>query len=136
MAAPIRQSDLEAYLSEELPPARMAEVEIELRKRPELVEHLGAIHSRRDAGVHSLGEIWRQGRLSCPTREQLGSYLLEALPDEAADYIKFHLDVVGCRYCLANLADLRDQQAEQHETVQTRRRKFFQTSAGYLRDKR
>ena len=136
MAAPIRQSDLEAYLSEELPPARMAEVEIELRKRPELVEHLGAIHSRRDAGVHSLGEIWRQGRLSCPTREQLGSYLLEALPDEAADYIKFHLDVVGCRYCLANLADLRDQQAEQRETVQTRRRKFFQTSAGYLRDKR
>jgi hypothetical protein len=91
------------------------------------------INARRDAGVHSLGEIWRRHRISCPSRGQLGSYLLDALPEELADYIRFHIELVGCRYCRANLTDLRQQQAELPEVVQTRRRRFFQSSAGYLR---
>ena len=45
------------------------------------------INARRDAGVHSLGEIWRRHRLSCATREQLGSYVLGVLLKEAADYL-------------------------------------------------
>ena len=70
---------------------------------------------------------------SCPSREQLGSYLLRALPDDAAGYIAFHLDAIGCRCCQANLADLENQQAEAGEVAQTRRRRYFQSSAGYLR---
>ncbi len=133
MAAPLRQSDLEAYLDEALPAAEMARVEKALRKDPSLLQQVSAIHSRRSAGVHSLGEIWREGRLSCPSREQLGSFLLGVLDDEAGDYIAFHLEVVGCRYCLANLADLQNQQSEGREAAQTRRRRYFQSSAGYLR---
>jgi hypothetical protein len=129
----VRQSDLEAYLDEALPPEEMAQIELALRKRPELARQLALINSRRDAGVHSLGEIWRRHRITCPARDQLGSYLLDALPEALADYIRFHLEVVGCRYCRANLADLRHQQAELPEIVQSRRRKFFQSSAGYLR---
>ena len=129
------QSDLEAYLDEALPPQQMARVEKALREDPKLIHQASAIHSRRNAGVHSLGEIWRAGRLSCPSREQLGSLLLGVLPDEVADYIRFHLNVIGCRYCLANLADLKNQQVEQKEAVETRRRRYFQTSAGYLRGK-
>ncbi len=130
---PIRQADLEAYLDEALPPERAAEVEAALRDDRELITRAVAIHGRRNAGVHTLGEIWRAGRLSCPSREQLGSFLLEALPDEAAAYIIFHLDVIECRYCRANLADLKQHQAEEHASVDTRRRKYFQSSAGYLR---
>ncbi len=133
MPKTIRQSDLEGYLDEALPPARMADIELALRKDPELTRKLTAIHSRRNAGVHSLGEIWRTGRLSCPSREQLGSYLLGALPDDAADYIAFHLGEIGCRYCQANLDDLKTQQAEKNETVQERRRKYFQSSVGHLK---
>ena len=128
-----RQSDLEAYLDEALPPEEMARIEKALRKDKELVRQLTAIHRRRNSGVHSLGEIWRRGRLSCLTREQLGSLLLGALPEEAADYVTFHLEVVGCRYCQANFSDLQHRQAERQETVQKRRRKYFQSSAGYLR---
>jgi len=133
MPKPIRQSDLDAYLDEALPPEEMARVEAALRNDPELRARLATINGRRDAGVHSLGEIWRRHRLSCPSREQLGSYLLEALPDDAADYVTFHLEVVGCRYCKANLADLERQEAEAPEQVQTRRRKYFQSSVGHLR---
>jgi hypothetical protein len=125
-------SDLEAYLDEALPVAEMARIEEALRRDPQLLEQLAAINARRDAGVHSLGEIWRRHRLSCPPREQLGSYLLRTLPKGTSQYIKFHIETVGCRLCQANLADLENQQAEAAETIRQRRRKYFQSSAGYL----
>ena len=68
----LTQSDLQAYLDEALAPDEMAAIEVELRKKPELLQQLAAINARRDAGVHSVGEIWRRQRLSCPAREQLG----------------------------------------------------------------
>ncbi len=126
------QSDLEAYLDEALPAEEMLQIEQALRKDKRLVERLATINMRRDQGVHSLGEIWRRHRLSCPTRQQLGSYLLGTLPKEESQYVAFHVEVIGCRYCQANLADLKKQQAEAHEVVETRRRKYFQSSAGYL----
>jgi anti-sigma factor RsiW len=133
MSNSIRQSDLDAYLDEALPPEEMARIEQVLRNSPELLERLAAINARRDTGVHSLGAIWRRHRLSCLTREQLGSYLLGALSTETAGYVEFHLQIIGCRYCQANLIDLQKQQAETPETVETRRRKYFQSSAGYLK---
>ncbi len=126
-------AELEAYLDEALPPEQMARIEHALRSDANLVRQLAVINGRRDAGVHSLGEIWRRHRLSCSTREQLGSYVLGVLPKEAADYVTFHLEVIGCRVCRANLVDLQKQQAEAGDLVQTRRRKYFQSSAGYLR---
>ncbi|MBN1910585.1 MAG: hypothetical protein JW818_12645 [Pirellulales bacterium] len=136
MPRSLRPSELEAYLDEALPPEDMARVERALRGNPAYVEQLVTINSRRDAGVHSLGEIWRRHRLSCPTREQLGSYLLGVLPDDTAEYVEFHLHKVGCRVCRANLADLETRQAEAPEAVETRRRRYFQSSAGYLGAKR
>src|SRR3954471_11187722 len=134
--ARITQSDLQAYLDEALPSDQMAAIETELRKKPELLKQLAAINARRDAGVHSVGEIWRRHRLSCPTRDQLGSYLLAALDAGHAEFIEFHVKTIGCRYCQANLEDLRRQQEEQAETTQKRRTKYFQSTAGHLRPKR
>jgi hypothetical protein len=136
MPRPYSSAELEAYLDEALPVEHMARLEQALRSDPNLVRQLAAINGRRDAGVHSVGEIWRRHRLSCATREQLGSFVLGVLPKEAADYLAFHLEVVGCRVCRANLTDLQKQQAESGDAVQTRRRKYFQSSAGYLRPKR
>lgn len=132
MTAPVAQSDLEAYLDEALPAAEMARLEQALRADRRLLEQLAELVARRDAGVHSLGAIWRRNRLSCLTREQLGDYLLGAAEPAESDYIRFHLDVIGCRYCQANLADLQSRRGETHEGEQ-RRRRFFQSSAGYLR---
>ena len=83
----------------------------------------------------SLGEVWRRHRLSCPTRQDLGSFLLGVLPDDAARYVTFHLEVVGCRCCQANVADMKNQQAEAQTSVLDRRRKYFQSSAGHLKRK-
>ena len=127
------QTELEAYLDEDLSPEEMAQVEKALRKDKKLAQMLAVINSRRDAGIHSLGAIWRRHRISCPTREQLGSYLLGALSDPHAAYILCHIETVGCRPCRANLEDLNRQQEEASEVVVTRRRKYLQSTAGYLR---
>ena len=136
MTSNFRQSDLEAYLDEALPPEEMARVEKAARDDGVLREELAAIQSRRNSGVHSLGEIWRRHRLSCPDREQLKRFLAGALPEAFARYVAFHVEVIGCRYCQANLADLRSrQQAEAERAAEIRRRTFLTSSAGYLRAK-
>jgi anti-sigma factor RsiW len=127
-------SELEAFLDEGLPAERMAAMEDALRKDGDLQQRLAALNGRRDAGVHSLGEIWRRHRLSCPSREQLGSYLLGVLPRDAADYVKFHLETIECRYCAASIDDLKAQQSAAEAAIAERRRqKYFHSSAGYLR---
>jgi hypothetical protein len=133
MAHPFTEADLEAYLDEALPSELMARVESALRSEPELSQRLAAINGRRDAGLHSVGEIWRRHRLTCPTREQLGSHLLMALDQELADYIRFHLEVSGCRACQANFDDLKRRQTDEPAAVDSRRKKYFQSSAGHLR---
>jgi hypothetical protein len=128
-------AELEAYLDEALPVEQMTRIEEALRRDRGLLAELAAVNARRDGGAHSVGEIWRRHRLSCPPREQLGGYLLGVLPTPVMEYLTFHLETVGCRYCQANAADLRRQQAETAAAAQTRRKKYFQSSAGYLRTK-
>jgi hypothetical protein len=136
VAAKFSNSELEAYLDEALPTERMSAIEDALRGSEELQKRLTAINGRRDAGVHSLGEIWRRHRLSCPSREQLGSYLLGVLPKGAADYIGFHIETMECRYCNASIEDLKSQQsATDADVTKRRRQKYFQSSVGHLRKK-
>ena len=126
-------TELEAYFDEALPHDRMAQIEAALRETPELADELATLAGRRDAGVHSLAAIWRRHRLTCPSREQLGGYLLGVLEPAHADYVKFHLETVGCRTCSASLSDLQEQhQTTDAEAAVSRRSKYFQSSAGYL----
>ena len=126
------QADLEAYLDEELPADAAANVEAALRCDENLVQRLVEINQRRDAGMHSLGEIWRRHRVSCPSRQDLGGFLLDTLETEQSDFIRFHIEVTGCRFCQANLEDLKSDQHEDESDRSTRRKKYFDSSAGHL----
>lgn len=123
---------LQAYLDESLSTDLMASIEHDLRSQDALRQRLVQIAGMREAGVHGLGEIWRRNRLSCPTREQLGSYLLGAMAEELSDYVRFHLETVACRLCIANLQDLENCRSEQRQVSQSRRQRYFQTSVGHL----
>jgi uncharacterized protein YbaR (Trm112 family) len=123
---------LRAYLGDALPPEDMARVEKALRDSAELRARLEEVRENRgDQGLHTLGAIWRRGRLSCPTRQQLGSYLLDALDPDLASYLKFHLDVIACPYCQANVADLRSKGA-QAPAIQSRHNRIVQSSQHLL----
>ncbi len=126
-------AELAAYLDESLAAEEMTRIESALRIHPELVERLVQINRRRDQGQHTLGDIWRRHRISCPSREQLGSFLLGVLEKDEAEYIEFHLFEVGCRLCQANAEDLQTQRDRSTtQDAEVRRRKYFQTSAGLL----
>ena len=123
---------LSAYLDDALGDVETAQVEQALRHNDTLRRQVRLLLQERDRGEHSVGAIWRRARLSCPAREQLGSYLLGVLDDDVQDYIQFHLKTIGCAYCLANLADLQAQQQQDDGQVKKRRKRYYQTSAGLL----
>jgi len=128
----ISDNDILAYLDETLAVSRMTVVEAALRDSESLRRRAAALLRRRDDGFHSIGDIWRRHRVSCPTRRQLGSYLLDALDGPHKEYVDFHIQTTGCRYCVANLKDLEESMAQSAD-VEQRRRKFFQSSAGHVR---
>jgi hypothetical protein len=131
--ADISLEDLHGYLDEALSAQDTARIEQALRQSASLRQILSRLMQERDRGDHTVGAIWRRGRLSCPAREQLGSYLLGALEEGLQDYIRFHLVTVGCPYCQANLADLESRKREPVTQVQKRRKKLYESSAGYVR---
>jgi DNA-binding phage protein len=130
--ASISRETLQGYLDDALSDEEAAQVEKALRETEALRRLLRLIMQERDRGEHSLGAIWRRERLTCPSREQLGSYLLQALDEGQQDYFDFHLKTIACPYCLANLADLQALQKEPAPKKRERQRRIFESSAGYL----
>jgi len=126
-------AELEAFLDESLDPARAEEVEAALAEDQALLSRLSRINGRRDAGMHTLGEIWRRNQIGVPTPEQLGNFLLGILGDEEADYIKFRIEILKCPFTIANLNDLQQQEAESQDKTETRRRKYFNSGAGLIK---
>lgn len=130
--AEITRAQLHAYLEDILDDRETARVEQALRDSEPLRGALRALIQDRDRGEHSIGAIWRRQRLSCPSREQLGSYLLQVLDSDWHDYIDFHLRTIGCPFCQANLTDLQSLQQEPAAGAKKRRQRFFDSSHGYL----
>jgi hypothetical protein len=131
--AEITLEDLHGYLDEALSEGDTAAIERALRNSQSLRQVLRGVMLERDRGEHTVGAIWRRHRLSCPTREQLGSHLLGVLDEGLLDYIRFHLETIGCSYCQANLTDLQSRQREPATQTQARRKKLYNSSAGLLR---
>lgn len=78
----------------------------------------------------TVARVWRERRLTCLKRSTLGSFLLGVLDEPWRSYTQFHLDVVGCPMCVANLADL---QSEEDQRTPAEQERMFQSSVGFLR---
>lgn len=133
MSQEFSQADLEAYLDEGLPPDEMAAIEEAMRNNDDLRGKLAMIHGRRDAGIHTLGEIWRRYRLTCPSREHLVLYLDQRLSAEESEYIQFHLDEIHCRLCVASYEDIRISRQEEQDETDSRRQRLLDRSSTYLK---
>jgi RNA polymerase sigma-70 factor (ECF subfamily) len=77
----------------------------------------------------TVARVWREFRLTCLKRSTLGSYVLGILDEPWCSYTQFHLDVVGCPMCLANLQDL---QEEQTQSARPLTASIFTSSVGFL----
>ena len=78
----------------------------------------------------TVARVWREQRLTCLKRSTLGSYVLGVLEEPWHGYTQFHLDIVGCPMCLANLADL---QAEEETEQPGDTERMFASSVGFLK---
>lgn len=132
MSEEFTDAELEAFLDEALDPRRAAQIEQAMRGDADLIKRLSYINGRRDAGMHTLGEIWRRNQLGVPSIEELGKYLLGILPEEHAEYIRFRIEQLKCPYTIASLKDLQ-QQSEPNTQAETRRQKYYNSSAGLLK---
>ena len=133
MTPTFSDDELLAFLDELLPNERASAIEQTLRDSEELRNRLAGLIRRRDQGGHTVGEIWRRYRLTCPDRQTLGSYLLGVLDEPLQQYIQFHLETIGCRLCGATITELEEAQAAETDHPAERRRRYFESSAGHLR---
>ncbi len=133
MSTEFTDAELEAYLDESLDSSRAAEIESAIQTDQELIRRLSMINGRRDAGIHTLGEIWRRNQIGVPTTEAMGNFLLGVLPEDESAYINFRMEHLKCPFTLAMFNDLQTQQSESLELSKTRREKFYKTSAGLLK---
>ena len=133
MAIEFTDADLEAYLDEALDSDYANQLEQALRDDQALLARLSHINGRRDAGIHTLGEIWRRNQVGVPSSEEMQNFVLGTLSDAHADYIQFRIDTLKCRYTIAMLHDLKSQaNADEQSKTSVRRKKYFDSSAGLL----
>lgn len=131
----IDDETLRSYLADSLPPEDLARIEKALRDSSELRARLEDVRQNRsDSNLHTLGAIWRRGRLTCPSRQQLGSFLLDALDPGLGDYLKFHLEIVECPFCQANLADLKAKAEQPPALIKNRHNRILSFSRHLLGD--
>lgn len=134
MTTEFTDADLESYLDETLHPDLAMDLEHSLKEDKALLSRLSHINGRRDAGIHTLGEIWRRNQVGVPSRGQIEEFVAGKLDADHADYIKFRLDILKCRYTIAHVNDIKGNKGT-GDSEQGRRKKYFDSSAGLLRKK-
>lgn len=77
-----------------------------------------------------LTDLWEYHRFSCPKRNTIGAFMLGTLEPDWHKYVEFHVNVLGCRFCRANLDDLQSQSQEtQQEAFHAR---IMESTIGFL----
>jgi RNA polymerase sigma factor (sigma-70 family) len=77
-----------------------------------------------------LSEVWEDTRPTCPKRSTIGRSLLGTLEREWKAYIDFHINKLGCRFCKANLEDLKKQTQTEPDQL---RFKVLQSTIGFFK---
>jgi hypothetical protein len=129
-------SELEAYLDMSLNPARAGELEEQVRQDPEILKRLTQINARRNAGIHTLGEIWRRNQIGVPTREEIVDFLNGFLPLESADYIEFRVKQLKCVFTLALIQDVQSEKSDGEGTSVQRQSKLYEQSKPLLKKRK
>ena len=80
----------------------------------------------------TVARIWRDEGVSCLKRSTLGRHLLGVLDDDWERYIDFHVNMLACDRCQANLDDLRAEDERDEAAARDWRERVFASSVGFL----
>lgn len=120
------------YVRDSLSKDESLTVETALRSSAEMRSRLQRLLDAHCVDELGPGSVWRESRLSCPSREEWGSFLLGILDLQSSDYCRFHLEVVECPYCRANVEDLKESNRTTLAESQIRQERVFRSSAGKI----
>ncbi len=84
----------------------------------------------------TVGEVWREARVSCPHRDLLRAWREGGIKGGAAEYLDFHVSQAKCPYCQANLDDFdRDDAAATSQDLEGLRDRLLSSTMSILREK-
>jgi RNA polymerase sigma factor (sigma-70 family) len=95
------------------------------------VEELGGDADSGEISDSMLTQVWESLRPSCLKRSTIGAWRLGTLDAEWHAYVGFHLEELGCRFCVANLEDIERTEAAAGERDLSRER-LMQSTVGFL----
>lgn len=75
-------------------------------------------------------EVWESQRPTCPKRSTIGRLMLGTLEGAWKQYVDFHVNKLGCKFCRANLEDLQKQTDEAPKVVHD---KVMHSTIGFFR---
>jgi RNA polymerase sigma factor (sigma-70 family) len=82
-----------------------------------------------EAADSVLTRVWEALRPTCPKRSTIGRFILGTLDSPWREYVDFHVHQLGCRFCQANMEDVRRESQAQAEPL---RQRTFQSTVGFL----
>ncbi|MEZ6129269.1 MAG: RNA polymerase sigma factor [Planctomycetaceae bacterium] len=106
-----------------------------LKRLTQLVRDGSAEPPNSDCAAESpsdlLTSVWEDQRPTCPKRSTLGKFILGLLPADWHDFVDFHVNILACRFCEANLEELRT--PEESLDDKTRNDRLFHSTVGFLK---
>lgn len=99
-----------------------------IAKLRQFLDELDAPLPDDDGADVTVAKVWRERRLTCLKRSTLGAFVLGVLDEPWLGYTQFHLDVVACPLCLANLQDLESEESAASRAGES----IFTSSVGFL----
>lgn len=78
-----------------------------------------------------LTTVWEDQRPSCPKRTTLGKFSLDLLPADWEEFVRFHVEVLGCTFCAANLEELTE--SDTTDEADSFHKRLFSSTVGFLR---
>ncbi len=84
-------------------------------------------------GEDLLTRVWEDMRLSCPKHSTIGKFFLGSLDDAWDEYLKFHIDEMGCHYCKASLEDIKEGTQKAQENIRAHD-KIMRSTIGFMNE--
>ena len=87
-----------------------------------------------EALTFTVATVWRDERVSCPHPDILKTWLGSALPDDASEFVEFHLRESACPYCNSVVEELQAQDVDaQRERLDEMRGRLLRSTVTFLR---
>ncbi|MAB80811.1 MAG: hypothetical protein CMJ89_15795 [Planctomycetes bacterium] len=84
--------------------------------------HFLAVAEETDHRILDLDvrRVWKDRRVSCPDRHWIARFLMDALPEGSAAFVRFHIEEMKCSICIANRDDVENADRAELEPLMKR----------------